>query len=337
MEQLLQGLRAVAEPTRLRILALCAHAELTVSDLTQILGQSQPRESRHLKQLVEADVLERFREGQWAFYRLAQEGRAGQLAQTLVGLMPAEDEAHARDLQRLEAVKRQRAERADAYFRKNARYWDELRRLYVDDAEIEAALRRMVPESGAGRLLDVGTGTGRMLQVLSDRYRQAVGIDRSREMLAVARANLDRAGLINWQVRHGDMYQLPVSTQAFDTVTLHMVLHYAEDPAGAIQEAARALRPGGRLIVADFAPHQNETLRAEHAHRRLGFADDELERWFREAGLEPGETVHLPGGPLTVCLWSGRRAGAEVANDPGQDAAAAPAPSSERTARAGSL
>lgn len=315
MEDLLQGLRAVAEPTRLRILALCAHAELTVSDLTLILNQSQPRVSRHLKLMVEANVLERFREGQWAFYRVSQDGPASKLAHTLVDLVPEEDEAPARDLERLEDIKRRRAEAADEYFRKNAQQWDELRRLYVDDAEIEAALRRLVPDDEVGRLLDIGTGTGRILEIFADHYERAVGVDRSREMLAVARANLDRAGVSDWQVRQGDMYALPTPAGSFDTVTVHMVLHYAEDPAGAIREAARVLKPGGRLIVVDFAPHQSEVLREQHAHRRLGFADDEVERWFRAAGLVPGATTRLPGRPLTVCLWAGRQPANDVAND----------------------
>lgn len=315
MEELLQGLRAVAEPTRLRILALCAHAELTVSDLTQILNQSQPRVSRHLKLMVEAHLLERFREGQWAFYRIAQDGAPAKLAHTLVDLIPADDEAHARDLERLDQIKEQRARAADEYFRKNAQQWDELRRLYVDDAEIEAALRRLVPDDEVGRLLDIGTGTGRILEIFADRYDRAVGVDRSREMLAVARANLDRAGVSHWQVRLGDMYALPASQRSFDTVTVHMVLHYAEDPAGAIAEAARVLKPGGRLIVVDFAPHQSEVLREQHAHRRLGFSDEEVERWFRAAGLVPGQTTRLPGRPLTVCLWCGRRPANDVAND----------------------
>ncbi|MBK1697555.1 ArsR/SmtB family transcription factor [Rhodovibrio salinarum] len=329
MDDLLQGLRAVAEPTRLRILGLCAHAELTVSDLTQILGQSQPRVSRHLKLMVEARLLERFREGQWAFYRIAQDGPASKLSNLLVDLLPDGDEAHARDLERLEAVKRQRAEVADAYFRKNARQWDELRKLYVDDTEVEAALRRLVPQDEVGRLLDIGTGTGRMLEVFADRYKRAVGIDRSREMLAVARANLERSGLRDCQIRQGDMYALPTPGESFDTITVHMVLHYADDPVGALAEAARALRPGGRLIVVDFAPHHEEYLREQHAHRRLGFADDELERWFRAVGLVPGEPVRLPGRSLTVCLWSGRRPANDAANDTTSD-------TSRITARAGS-
>ncbi len=316
MDELLQGLRAVAEPTRLRILALCAHGELTVSDLTQILGQSQPRVSRHLKLMVDAGLLERFREGQWAFYRLAEKSSAGRLASTLVDLVPEDDESHALDLERLEVVKQTRAAEAEAYFRRNAARWDEIRKLYVDDAEVEAALRRVVPEGEVGELLDIGTGTGRVIEVFADRYKRAVGVDRSREMLSVARTRLDRQGMRNWQVRQADMYALPLHSNAFDTVTVHMVLHYAEQPRAVIAEAARVLRPGGRLVLVDFAPHQSEALRSEHAHRRLGFSDEELERWFRSVGLDPADTTRLPGRSLTVCLWTGRKAASDVVELP---------------------
>ncbi len=324
MDELLQGLRAVAESTRLRILALCAHAELTVSDLTQILGQSQPRVSRHLKLMVDAGLLDRFREGQWAFYRITDRGAAGKLAGTLVDLIPAEDPAHTLDLERLEQIKEARAQAAEEYFRKNAAQWDELRKLYVDDTEVEAALRRLVPPPEVGDLLDIGTGTGRVIEVFADRFDKALGIDRSREMLSVARTRLDRHGVRNWQVRQADMYALPLPSASFDTVTVHMVLHYAEQPADVIAEGARVLRPGGRLIVIDFAPHDAEVLRSEHAHRRLGFADGELERWFRTAGLAPAEPVRLPGHSLTVCLWCGRKAANDTIETPAQAERSAP-------------
>jgi ArsR family transcriptional regulator len=305
MENLLQGLRGAAEPTRLRILALCRRAELTVSDLTQILSQSQPRVSRHLKLMVDAGLLERFREGQWAFYRLAETGDGAALARTLTDLLPDDEPTVHRDRMRLEAVKQARAEAAEAYFRKNAARWDELRKMYVDDAEVEAALRRVVPSDEVGDLLDIGTGTGRMIEVFADSYRSALGVDRSHEMLTVARHRLDRDGLRQWKVRHADMYALPVRDSVYDTATLHMVLHYAEHPGDVVAEAARTLRIGGRLVIVDFAPHQEETLRSEHAHRRLGFPDEEIERWLRRAGLLPKPPERLPGQDLTVCLWCG--------------------------------
>jgi ArsR family transcriptional regulator len=310
MDQLLQGLRAAAEPTRLRILVLCARSELTVSDLTTILRQSQPRVSRHLKVLVEAGLLQRLREGTWAFYRLADTGEAAGLAHGLVGFVPAANDVVARDLERLEAVKQARADIASAFFRSNASQWDSIRRLYIDDEEVERALVSLLPRQDVHGLLDIGTGTGRILEVFGQDIRRGVGIDLSREMLAVARVNLEKRGLLNCHVRYGDMSQLPLTDETFDAVTFHLVLHYAEDPATAVKEAARFLEPGGTLVIVDFAPHEEMGLRTEHAHRWLGFEDGDIESWFQAAGLSPARNIRLPGKPLTVCLWSATRNGA---------------------------
>ncbi|MCK5276685.1 MAG: metalloregulator ArsR/SmtB family transcription factor [Alphaproteobacteria bacterium] len=312
MDILLSGLRAAAEPSRLRLLALCAHAELTVSELVQILGQSQPRVSRHLKLLCEAGLLDRFREGTWAFYRLSEKGRCAELARVLIDLIPEDEATLALDLQRLEAVKRANSDRAAEYFRRNAEGWDKIRSLHIAEDAVETALRNLFPMAGMKDFLDIGTGTGRVLEIFGPRVERGIGIDMSREMLALARANLQKADLRNCQVRRGNMYQLPFSDESFDGIVIHQVLHFAEDPAEAIAEAGRALRPGGRLVVVDFAPHSEEMLRQEHAHRRLGFTDSEVNRWFELAGLSPDKTVTLEGEPLTVCLWSATRA----ANDP---------------------
>src|SRR5579884_462505 len=307
MDDLLTALRAVAEPTRLRLLVLCARGELTVSELAQILGQSQPRVSRHLKLLCEAGLLDRFREGSWVFYRLSAGGPTSALGRHLVASCGDSDETVALDLQRLAQIKRQRAELAAAYFRENAAHWHKIRSLYVDEREVEAALGDIVGEAAPHDLLDIGTGTGRMLEILGPRVGHALGIDQSREMLAVARVNLERAGLVNGSVRLGDMYQLALPDASFDAVVVHQVLHYADRPAAAIAEAARVLRPGGILVVVDFAPHALEFLRAEHAHRRLGFADAEVAEWCRAAGLDPAPPRHLPGNPLTVAIWTAHR------------------------------
>jgi len=308
MDVLLSGLRAAAEPSRMRLLALCAHAELTVSELTQIIGQSQPRVSRHLRLLCEAGLLDRFPEGTWAFYRLAERGRCADLARVLIDLIPEDDETLTLDLQRLEAVKQANSDRAAEYFSRNAADWDKIRTLHVAETEVETALLAMLPQTGIRDFLDIGTGTGRILELFGPRIERGVGIDLSRKMLSVARANLQKADLRNCQVRHGDMYQLPFNSQSFDAAVIHQVLHYVDDAADVIAEAARALRPGGRLVVVDFAPHDLEALRSEHAHRRLGFDDKEVKRWFRDAGLIPGQSVVLEGEPLTVCLWSASRA-----------------------------
>jgi len=307
MDELLAALRAVAEPSRLRLLLLCAHGELTVSELAQILGQSQPRVSRHLKLLCEAGLLDRFREGSWVFYRLSSGTAASSLTRQLVHACDEADETVALDLQRLASIKRQRAEQAAAYFRENAAHWDRIRSLYIDEREVEAALVEIVAAETPRDLLDIGTGTGRVLEVLGPRVTHALGIDQSREMLAVARVNLERAGLQNGIVRLGDMYQLPLADASFDAVVIHQVLHYADRPAAAIAEAARVLRPRGVLVLADFAPHGLEFLRDEHAHRRLGFADADVAEWFAAAGLESESPRRLPGDPLTVVIWTAYR------------------------------
>jgi ubiquinone/menaquinone biosynthesis C-methylase UbiE/DNA-binding transcriptional ArsR family regulator len=304
---MLAGLRAVAEPTRLRLLLLCAETELTVSELVGILGQSQPRVSRHLRLLCEGGLLDRFREGAFVFYRLARRGDGADLARALLRLLPKDDSVAALDHERLEALKRERAAAAAAFFRANAPQWDKIRSLYVAEREVEAVLVAMLPADGVGDLVDVGTGTGRMLELFGPRVEHAVGVDLSREMLAVARVNLERAGLRNCSLRQGDMYQLPIASESIDAAVFHQVLHYAEDPRRALHEAARVLKPGGRLAVVDFAPHDVEALRTEQAHRRLGFADEEIVQWCAEAGFDPGSIAHLPGEPLTVTLWSARR------------------------------
>lgn len=309
MEALLSALRAVAETTRLRLLVLCARGELTVSELAQILGQSQPRVSRHLKLLCEAGLVDRFREGSWVFYRVSAGQPASALARHLVAACGESDATIALDLQRLAAIKRQRAEQAASYFRENAAQWHNIRSLYVDEREVEAALSEIVAAAAPRDLIDIGTGTGRVLEVLAPSVEHALGIDLSREMLAVARVNLERAGLENGIVRRGDMYQLPLPDSSFDAAVIHQVLHYADRPAEVLAESARVLRPGGVLILIDFAPHTLEYLREEHAHRRLGFADAEVDEWFADAGLVPGPPRRLPGDPLTVTIWTGYRPG----------------------------
>jgi len=314
MDLLLSALKACAEPTRLRLLALCAEGELTVSDFTHILGQSQPRVSRHLKLLTDAGLIERHREGTWAWFRLAETGEAARLVRAVVAALPPDDRVLQLDRERFDAIRQARSAAAARYFRNNAAAWDRMRSLHVPEREVEAVLLQLLDQTGEtgetgelGDLLDIGTGTGRMLELLGPRARRAVGIDQSREMLVLARAKLEQAGLRHCQVRQGDMYQLPLSTASVDAAIIHQVLHYAEQPARVIAEAARVLRPGGRLLVVDFARHELDLLREQHAHRRLGFDEAEVAAWCRQAGLEPAPVVHLAGNPLTVTIWPARR------------------------------
>lgn len=304
LDSLLVGLRAAGEHTRLRILALCARGELSVSELVRILGQSQPRVSRHLKVMVEAGLLERLPEGAQVFFRVADHAEVSGLARSLVELIPQSDVGLARDFSRLEQVRDARAKRAQDYFQTVARSWDSIRSLYVPQAQVEEKLLDIVGEQRLDDLLDIGTGTGRILEILADRVERGVGVDLSSPMLAVARSNIERCGLANIHFRHGDMYQLPIEDMSVDLAVLHMVLHYSDDPCEAIREAGRVLRPGGRLAVIDFAAHTEETLREEFQHHRLGFTDGEIRQCFSRAGLEAVSQVEqLVGDPLTVKFW----------------------------------
>ncbi len=308
LDTLMAALRAAAEPTRLRLLALCAQGELTVTELTQILGQSQPRVSRHLKLLCEAGLLDRVPEGTWAFYRVGERLPGAPLVRALSTLLPPNDATLARDAERLAAVKHARAAAAEQYFRENAAQWSAIRSLHVDEAQVEAAVAKLVGQ--VDDLLDIGTGTGRLLEVLAPQIKRGLGVDLSREMLGIARANLERAGIRHCQVRQADMYALPLDTASVDAAVIHQVLHFADEPQKAIAEAARVLRPGGRMVIVDFAPHDREDLRARHAHRRLGFADAELRAWCETASLQADPVIALPGQPLTVHIWHARKQGA---------------------------
>ena len=266
LDSTVDTLKAAAESSRLRILLLLAHGDLTVSDVTEILGQSQPRVSRHLKLLLEAELIERYQEGSWAYFRLSDAEPAHDFVTSVIARIDATDAVVARDRERLGRVKSRRQQRASEYFSANAERWDRIRSLHVPDGAVEAAMLKLIGDRPFQAMADLGTGTGRLLELFAPLYRRAVGIDLSREMLSVARANLDRAGVANAQVRQGDLYSPPIERDAFDLVTMHQVLHYLDDPARAIREAARLLRPAGRLLVVDFAPHGLEFLRDEHAH-----------------------------------------------------------------------
>lgn len=314
MDQLLNMLRAAADPTRLRLLLILREAELTVSELTQILGQSQPRVSRHLKLLCEAELLQRFKEGSWVFYRATDKGLRAQLSATLASLAGAEPDMFEGDRRRLAAVREARAATAAAYFRRNASEWERIRALHAPEQDVEKGIASLIEGAGIDALLDIGTGTGRMLEVLAPLVRKGVGIDASSEMLAIARDRLERGNLRHCQVRLGDLFRLPfpdgTEVQGFDAALFHQVLHYLEDPQGAIIEAARVLRPGGRILVVDFAPHGLEFCRDELNHRRLGFSDEEVKSWFRAAGLTLSAAQAIApdaatgSQKLTVRIWA---------------------------------
>lgn len=304
--------QALADPTRLRILALLRAMELSVGELAQVLGQSQPRVSRHIKILSDAAIVERRKEGSWVFVTLAP----GIIDEPMFALIDRwEDEPSAEmfaaDCQRTEAIRAERADAANRYFAAQAETWDQIRSLHIAESEVERAIQDALGQHTLGRLVDIGTGTGRMIELLAHRSAQAIGIDRSSEMLRLARVKLEAAGIAS-SLRQGDMYALPLGDESADCVIIHQVLHYAHAPAAAISEAARILAPGGTLLVVDFAAHEREELRLKDAHIRLGFEDESMRGWFGSAGIEIDRIDHLTGGELTVTLWRGMKAGQQA-------------------------
>jgi ubiquinone/menaquinone biosynthesis C-methylase UbiE len=300
--------QALADPTRLRMLALLRLMELSVGELAQVLGQSQPRVSRHLKILSDAGVLERRKEGSWVFLTLAQADRVDPLFALVDAWADSATEAlFESDAARIEAIRTERAEAANRYFAGHAEVWDQIRSLHVAESEVERAIDGALGERPLGRLVDIGTGTGRMIELFGPRAALAIGIDRSSDMLRLARVKLEAAG-IHSSLRQGDMYALPLADSSADSIIVHQVLHYAHSPAAAVAEAARVLAPGGTLLIVDFAAHEREELRATDAHIRLGFEDEVMAGWFAAAGLEVDQVRHLEGGELTVTLWRGVKA-----------------------------
>jgi ubiquinone/menaquinone biosynthesis C-methylase UbiE len=302
--------RSLGDPTRLRILVLLRAMELSVGEIAHVLGQSQPRVSRHVKILIDAGLAERRKEGSWVFLSLGEPGRVAPLFDLLDrwAELDGEDPWAIADAARLAAVRADRAAAAEAYFAAHAKDWDELRSLHIAESEVEAAVARALDGGRPiGRLVDIGTGTGRMIALFGGDAESALGVDRSPEMLRLARAKLAEAGLGSTELRQGDMYSLPLPAGSADTVIIHQVLHYAQQPGAAVAEAARLLAPGGRLLIVDFAPHEREELRSRDAHARLGFADDAVIKWLEAAGLEGRVVEHLEGGELTVTLWLGER------------------------------
>jgi ArsR family transcriptional regulator len=300
--------QAVSDPTRLRILALVARMELSVGELAQLLEQSQPRVSRHVRILADAGIVERRKEGSWVFLAIGDSRRTGPLIELIDAWIDEPTRAmFEEDSARLAAVRADRAEAAERYFTAQAEVWDSIRSLHVAEAQVERAIDRALGNRGLGTLVDVGTGTGRMIELFGPRASEAIGIDRSSDMLRLARAKLETAG-VRSSLRQGDMYALPLGDGSANCVIIHQVLHYAHAPADAIAEAARVLAPGGTLLVVDFAAHEREELRTFDAHLRLGFADDAMKGWFNSAGLEVDHIEHLEGGELTVTLWRGVKA-----------------------------
>lgn len=320
-------IRALADSTRLRVLRLLARMELAVGELALVLGQSQPRVSRHIRILCDAGLAARRREGAWVFVHCALSASGGAASAVPVAggagagiagavaslLNAAENEDRqfaaqcAADRRRLAAIRAARESAAAEYFAAHADEWDRLRSLHSADAEVEAMLSRAVGRGGLGALLDIGTGTGRMAELFAPRARHVTGLDKSPDMLRIARARLQTLPADRFELVQGDFAAMPLPDSAFDTVLLHQVLHYAQAPGQVLAEAARVTRPGGRIVIADYAAHDREELRLLHAHARLGFAEDQLIQALADAGFEPGEVRSVPGSELTVTIWTGTR------------------------------
>ncbi|SEK52102.1 ArsR family transcriptional regulator [Sphingomonas palmae] len=309
MDAALDIFRALADSSRLRIVCLLRAMELSVGELAQVLGQSQPRVSRHVKILTDAGLAERRKEGSWVFVALGEQARVAPVLAALDAWEAgAPDRQASADAARLAAVRADRAAAAAGWFESHAREWDAIRSLHIAEEQVEAAMIRVLSGEPIGRLIDIGTGTGRMIELFARSATTALGIDRSSEMLRLARAKLGEQGLGNAELRQADLYALPLGDGGADVAILHHVLHFAQQPGAAIAEAARVLSGGGRLLIADFAPHDREELRTQDAHTRLGFSDAQIEGWFAAAGLMPARIETLEGGELTVKLWLGRKA-----------------------------
>jgi len=303
-DRVLDALKAAGEETRLRLLRLLAHEELSVMELVSILDQSQPRISRHLKLMNEAGLIERFPDGAWVFYRLSRAAAARPLVDAILDRL---DDSHPADMARLDQVRRQRRSSAEAYFETIAPVWDEIRSHHGSEAVIEDLIARAAAQQSYDHLVDLGTGSGRMLTLLAPKAKTAIGIDLSQHMLNVARNHVHEAGLDNVEFRHGDIYDTRLPEASADLVIIHQVLHFLSDPARAIIEAGRIVRPGGRVLIADFAPHNLEIMREKYQHRRLGIADTDMRAWLQAAGFSTGGSVThgkpaTPGG-LAVDLY----------------------------------
>lgn len=306
LDDLVERLRAAGESTRARVLLLLDNGELSVGELAQILGQSQPRLSRHMKFLTAAGLVERMPEGAWVFYRLSPYEPGRRLSEAVMALVDRNDPVVARDAARLEEVRLTRREEAQAFFESSAQDWDSIRALHYPETAIEQAVLEAAGQGPFDLMVDIGTGTGRMLTLFSERANRLEGVDLSHRMLTMARANLSSAGVSNAAIRHGDAAALPFEDASADLAVLHQVLHFLEEPARAIQEAARILKPGGRLVAVDFAPHHLEHLRSEQSHRHLGVSEEYFADWCARAGLRlaPIRRFDAPEGGLEVHVWT---------------------------------
>lgn len=300
-------LKALADPVRLRLVALLAHGELTVQELTEILRMGQSRISRHLKILCDAGVLTAKRQGTWGYYRLAGGNafftRMRPLLEEQLAALPGRQD----DLEGLTRVLDERRRRTREFFDAHARQWDVLAREVLPTAAYRSTLLAAVPEGGC--LVEVGVGTGKLLAELRQRAATVIGIDNSAPMLEEAGRQVLLEGLTEIDLRLGDMAHLPVPDRGADTAVLNMVLHHAPQPLTVLAEVRRILRPDGTLLIADFCRHEAEWARERLADQWLGFEVPELTAWLRQAGFhpEPAQMVVGRGLELPVFILTARK------------------------------
>lgn len=308
MDKISSALKALGHPERLRILVLLSHGELTVSELTQILSLSQPRVTQYIKTLENAGIIERMKEGSWVFSRLRRGNEAlTTIVASTLAAVPTNNKDIASDLRRLDEVQAARAVAAQDFFAKVANDRDQLSAEYLPRGDIEEHMRDLAGAGPFDFMVDLGTGTGRILEVFSDCIKRGAGIDSNHDMLKVARHNLNSPNLRHLSVRQGDLHSTPLAEGISDFVTLHQVLHYLDKPSEAIREAARLLRSDGQILIVDFDSHDREEFRDKYAHRRLGFSDMEIADWMSEFDLSLTQTrlVKMPDNRPAVKLWLG--------------------------------
>ena len=307
MDAIATYLKTLGHPDRLRILALLSQGELTVSELVQILGLSQPRVTQYIKSLEQVGIVERMREGSWVFSRLkrGQQANSAILAATLAALA-GENALLDSDRDSLNKVRDDRSRQAEAFFASVANDLDQLGHEYLPQADIETALLSLVPGQEFSRMVDLGTGTGGMLKLFAPHIRSGVGVDDSVEMLRVARHTLSDDAYMHISIQQADLQDAPLKDGAADLVTLHQVLHFLEEPARAVNEAARLLVDDGHLLITDFALHDFDSYHEKYSHRRLGFSDQDMHQLLSDYGFELDQVRTLPAsGPTTpdVKIW----------------------------------
>jgi DNA-binding transcriptional ArsR family regulator len=299
----IDALKAISEPTRFRLVRLCAQGELTVSELMRIVGQSQPRVSRHLKLLQDAGILERFREQHWVFYRVAQEEHYQLLVSGLIKQIEKNETIIQLDQSRLIELQAARATLSETFIETELPDWLRLHEYHGDTARFESAVQDALAEKTVGHLLDVATGTGRMLKIVGPLASSGVGIDLSKKMVTVARSVLAESGLAHLTVRQEDMYQMRFAARHFDTITIDQVLYFATNPDALIKETARVLKYGGRLLVVAFTA--SKTAKTPPS---VGIELSDIQQWIESAGLKITNTNILPGDSLDISLLVSEKA-----------------------------